>query len=334
MRAAVVGAGRIGSFHARNLAKSEDIDEIVVVDANGAAATVLADSLRDTLGMAASVATELAPVLAGGVDLAVVAAPTSMHAAVTLQCVEAGTPVFCEKPGATSLDEAARLVQAVDQTGVAVQIGFQRRFDPPVRAAAEARARGDVGQLYVARFSTHDHEPPDITYDIPRESLFTETLIHDFDALRFVTGEEVTRVMTMAGEHGAVRHAGLVAQLTGGGQAVLTAAWQNPCGYDVRVELLGERDCVTVGYGDAPQLRRLDTADADDPAARRIAGFLDRFEVAYHEELEAFIDCVRAGTQPAVGVRDTWAALAIALAAWESHRTGAPAEVETMAVRA
>ncbi len=338
MRAMVVGAGRIGSFHARNLAKLEDVDDIVVVDANEAAARTLAASLRDTLGIEVAVATDLATVLDDGVDLAVVAAPTSMHADVTMHIVATGVPVFCEKPGATSLEEATRLVDAVEASGVPVQIGFQRRFDPPVRAAAEARASGSIGHLYVARFSTHDHDPPDITYAPPLESLFTETMIHDFDALRYVTGQEVVRVMSMMGGAGPERtglatdvsHAGVLAQLSDGAQAVITASWHDPCGYDVRVELLGSADSVAVGYGDAPQLRRLDLdggEEADDVVERRIGGFVERFEVAYREELQAFVDCVRSGEPPQVGVRDAWSALAIALAAWESQRTGEPVDV-------
>jgi myo-inositol 2-dehydrogenase/D-chiro-inositol 1-dehydrogenase len=342
MRAAVVGAGRIGSFHARNLAKAEDVEDVVVVDASDVAARALADSLRDTLGITVATSDDLARVLADGVDLVVVAAPTSMHTPLMLQCIESGTPVFCEKPGAVDLDEAARLVAAVDSTGVAVQIGFQRRFDPPIRAAAQARARGEVGHVYLVRSATHDHEPPDITYVAPQESLFTETLIHDIDAIRYVTGQEVVRVMSMVsqprpeqtGIEGDVRHVGMLLQLDGGAQAVATAAWHDPCGYDVRLELLGSKDSVAVGYGDAPQLRRLDLAGGDDPAERRIAGFVDRFEVAYRDELQAFVDCVQAGEQPQVGVRDAYAALAVALAAWESHQSGEPVEVATLAVGA
>jgi myo-inositol 2-dehydrogenase/D-chiro-inositol 1-dehydrogenase len=335
MRAVVVGAGRIGSFHARNLAKSDAVDEIVVVDPGDAAARALAGSLRDTLGVDVDVSSDLAAVLAPGVDLVVVGAPTALHASLIRQCVDAGVPVFCEKPGATSLEEAAQLRDAVAASGVSVQIGFQRRFDPPIRAAATARERGDVGHTYLVRSATHDHEPPDITYVAPRETLFTETLIHDFDAIRYVTGQEVTRVMAMSHAPGPdelgfdadVRHAAVLMQLDGGAQAVATAAWHDPCGYDVRLELLGSRDSIAVGYGERPQLRRLDVSGDDDPVPRRYGGFLERFEVAYRDELEAFVDCVRAGTPPQVGVGDAYAALAIAHAAWDSFQQGVPVEL-------
>lgn len=337
MRAVVVGAGRIGSFHARNLAKSDSVDDIVVVDPDDAPARSLAASLRVTLGVDVAVSRELAPVLAGGsIDLVVVGAPTSLHAPMIMQSVEAGVPVFCEKPGATSLEEAAALRDAVAAAGVSVQIGFQRRFDPPIRAAAAARRRGEVGHTYLVRSATHDHEPPDITHVAPRETLFTETLIHDFDAIRFVTGQEVTRVMAMShaprseelGFDADVRHAAVLMQLDGGAQAVATAAWHDPCGYDVRMELLGSRDSIAVGYGDRPQLRRLDVTEEDDPETRRYGGFIERFEVAYREELEAFVDCVLANTPPEVGVGDAYAALAIAHAAWSSYQTGEPVTID------
>lgn len=344
MRAAVVGAGRIGSFHARNLAKADAVEEIIVVDPLVEHARTLASSLTDALGAHATVSEDLDQVLADGVDMVIVAAPTQLHASVTLRAIDAGVPVFCEKPGATTLEEAAQLVERAEATGVLVQLGFQRRFDPPIRAAAEARARGDIGQLYVARFATHDHEPPDVTYVAPVESLFTETLIHDFDTLRFVTGQDPVRVMSMAGGAGPeltglaseVRHAGVLLQLEHGAQAVVTASWHGPRGYDVRAELLGSKDSIAVGYGDAPQLRRLDLEGGDDPASdgRLIPGFIERFEHAYREELLAFVDCVRSGQPPACGVRDAYAALAIALAAWESHTSGLPVDVQRLAVPA
>lgn len=343
MRAVVAGAGRIGTFHARTLAGLAAVEQVAIIDSSMSAASMLAEALHATGGAAAVVMPTVDAALELGVDLLVVAAPTALHAPLTLQAVDAGVAVFCEKPIARTLEEALDVVERVERSGTLVQIGFQRRFDPAIRAMAEARMRGELGHLYLVRSSTHDADPPAITYAEDEDGLFTETLIHDFDAVRFLTGQEVVRVSALSAQAAPdatgidvpVDHAAVLLELSDGAQAVVTGCRHDPRGYDVRAELLGSLDSLAVGYGDAAQMRRLDVSGAgetDALRARRYDDFLDRFAEAYRDELRAFVDCVQEGAPSLCSVRDGYAALAVAAAAWRARSSGTSVDVSELPV--
>jgi len=341
MRVAVVGAGRIGTFHALTLAASDEVDHVVIVDPSEAvSASLVAQVEARGGGTRASADPHVSAVIASGVDAVVIGAPTPVHAPVTIEAATAGIPVFCEKPIASDLAEAQAVVEAVEASGTLMQMGFQRRFDPAIRAMAEARENGDVGELYLARLGTHDADPPPPGYIEGPAGIFTDTLVHDFDVLRFITGQDAVRLMAMGsdaatadtGLHVPVGHAAVVVQLSGGAQAVLTASRHDPRGYDVRVELLGSRDSLAVGYGRDPQLRML---DADEPQElRRHTDFIERFDVAYRAEIAAFLECIRTGAPSPCTARDGYAAFAMSIAAWESKTTGLPVDVPSLAVPA
>lgn len=339
MRVAVVGAGRIGAFHAMTLAAAEGVDRVLIVDSSADVAAALVTRLEAAGSASASAHGDVSAVIASGVDAVVIGAPTPVHAPVTIEAAMAGIPVFCEKPIAIDLEEAQRVVEAVEASGTLVQVGFQRRFDPSIRAVAEARERGEIGELYLARLGTHDADPPPPGYIEGPAGIFTDTLVHDFDVLRFVTGQDAVRMMAMGTEAAPadtgldvpIGHAAVLVQLSGGAQAVLTASRHDPRGYDVRVELLGSRDSVAVGYGHQPQLRLL---DAGEQEFTRHDDFIKRFETAYRAEIDAFLDCIRTGAPSPCTVRDGYAAFAMSLAAWESKSTGLPVDVPSLAVPA
>src|ERR1700710_117650 len=124
MRIGIIGVGRIGAFHARNLATLPVIEELVIADAVPAVAEVVGREVG------ATTVAEPADVLASGGDGVVIASSTATHPDLIRACVQAGIPTFCEKPVAQSYKEAAALAGELADSDVAVQIGFPRRFDP------------------------------------------------------------------------------------------------------------------------------------------------------------------------------------------------------------
>src|SRR5262245_55426474 len=123
MRLGLIGLGRIGSVHAQTLAGLDAVTGLVVADV----APGVAASVAERLGATAVDSPE--EVLRAGVDGVVVAAATSAHPELILAGVEAGLPVFCEKPVAAAITDGATIAARVTASGVPVQIGYQRRFD-------------------------------------------------------------------------------------------------------------------------------------------------------------------------------------------------------------
>ncbi|MCQ8191206.1 Gfo/Idh/MocA family oxidoreductase [Streptomyces rugosispiralis] len=188
MRIGIMGLGRIGGFHAETLSTLDAVDSLVVTDPVAAAATAAAERFG------AQAVDSPEAVLATGVDGVVIAAATDAHPELILAAVRAGVPVFCEKPVARTIGESLDVLRAVEGSGVAVQIGYNRRFDPGYLAARAAVVGGELGPLHTVRSTTLDPEPPPAAYVAVSGGIFRDCAVHDFDTVRWITGREVTEV--------------------------------------------------------------------------------------------------------------------------------------------
>jgi myo-inositol 2-dehydrogenase/D-chiro-inositol 1-dehydrogenase len=264
-------------------------------------------------------------------DAVVVATPTDVHATLVRAAVERGLPTFCEKPLAFDLGETADLVGRVERAGVPLQVGFQRRFDPAYREARRLVEAGELGIVYLVRLIAHDHEPPPDAYIPTSGGLFRDSSIHDFDALRWVTGQEVVEVYATGSvrafdafaRHGDVDTGAAILRLGDGTLGVLGQTRHDPRGYDVRMEIVGSRDSVTVGLGPRTPIRSLEPDAATAPGAAW-TGFLDRFEVAYTEEVRAFVQVARGAIRSPCTAQDALEAMRISVAATQSLANGRP----------
>jgi myo-inositol 2-dehydrogenase/D-chiro-inositol 1-dehydrogenase len=325
----VVGVGRIGALHARTLSGLPDVRRLTIADddrgrAKAVAAQLGADPV-DTPDALVDV----------GVDALVIATSTAGHVPLLALAAAAGLPAFCEKPVALELEPLDSLLKEVERAGTLVQIGFQRRFDAGYRDARDAVADGRLGNLLLLRAATHDPVPPAEDYIAASGGIFRDLHIHDFDAIRFVTGLEVAEVYA-DGEvretpwlerYGDVDVAAAVLRLADGTLSVLTGTRHDPLGYDVRLELFGTRDSVAVGVDARTPLRSVQPGAAASPA-HAYRDFVDRFEGAYRAELEAFVATILHGGPSACTLADARAALAVALAAARSLAERRPVSIE------
>src|SRR3954447_24465477 len=184
----VVGVGRIGSLHASTLRALESVARLTLADADAERARRTAAEVGVT-----ALGTPEALVEAG-VDALVIATPTPAHAPLLRLAADAGLPAFCEKPVALEVSVLDDVLAYVERAGILVQIGFQRRFDAGFRAVREAVANGSVGNLLVLRAATHDPAPPRESYIAESGGIFRDLHIHDLDAIRFVTGQEIVEI--------------------------------------------------------------------------------------------------------------------------------------------
>ena len=193
---AVIGLGRIGAFHAETLSGLAGVDELVVTDERPEVTAAVADKLG------ARAVPDAQAALAAGVDGVVIAAATPAHARLILAAVEAGIPVFCEKPIAFTADESREVVARLADSTVPVQIGYNRRFDPAYVAAYEAVRAGELGRLTTVRSTTMDPAPPPPAYVAASGGIFRDCSVHDFDIVRWIVGREVVEVYATGTDHG------------------------------------------------------------------------------------------------------------------------------------
>jgi len=324
----VVGLGRIGAHHVQNLLGLDGVS-VTVTDA---------DSERTRrLGNELGVGTAETPeaLIKAGVDALVIATSTPSHAPLLQLAAASAVAVFCEKPVALDLGTIDRVRDAVDHAGIVVQVGFQRRFDAGYEAAKEAVAAGDVGKILVMRAATHDPVPPPAEYIAASGGIFSDLHIHDFDAVRFVSGQEVTEVYAEGAALDApwvdevddVDVAAAILRLSAGGLVIVSGTRRDPLGYDVRLEVFGTEDSIAVGSDTRSPLRSVEPG-ATRPQVPAYRDFWDRFQPAYRRELAAFVETVRAGAPSPCPLAEARAALAVALAAERSRAERRPVTIE------
>jgi myo-inositol 2-dehydrogenase/D-chiro-inositol 1-dehydrogenase len=329
VRIALIGAGTIGALHARILSTTEGVDVLAVADAvPERAATVAAE-----VGAEPAASIEAALDEAGAV---VIAAATDAHAALIRAAIGRRLPTFCEKPLASSLGDTIALAAEIERSGIPFQIGFQRRYDPAYREARRLVESGELGTIYLVRLIAHDAAWPHASYVPEIGGLFRDSSIHDFDALRFVTGAEVRTVYAVGANRifpafestGDIDTTGAILTMADGALGILSQTRRNPRGYDVRMELVGSGDAVSVGVGPRTPSRSLEP-DAPPPVAGW-ESFLTRFEPAYKAELGAFMAVARGEAPSLSTARDGLAAMRIAAAATRSVAEGRAVELATI----
>lgn len=327
MRIALIGAGRIGRMHARLLAVTEGVDELLVADTDHERASAVATYVGATAASSVDDALRTA-------DAVVIAAATPAHAALIAACIDLRKPTFCEKPLgkdlASTLDAACR----IEKSRIPFQLGFQRRFDPAYREARRLVQDGDLGVIYAFRFAGHDPAPPAEEYIRQSGGLFRDFSVHDFDILRWLTGHEVEDIFADGGVRGFpvfgryddVDTAVATIRMVDGPFGVLSAARHNPLGYDIRTELFGSRDSISVGIGPHMPLRSVEPG-VPPPSGPPWLDFMDRFREAYADELRAFVTVATDNAESPCTARDGLEALRIAEAATKSLREHRPVRV-------
>jgi myo-inositol 2-dehydrogenase/D-chiro-inositol 1-dehydrogenase len=328
MRIGLIGLGRIGAFHARTLVQLPHVKELVVTDVVPA----LADAVAGELG--ATVVASPEELLAQGVDGVVIASSTPTHAALIRAAVARGIPTFCEKPVTQRVDDAVALREELADSPVQVQIGFPRRFDKAYVAARELAQSGALGYLHTVRSTTLDLAPPPSGYIAASGGIFHDCSVHDFDSIRWATGQEVVEVVAVGATQGVgyieaagdVESATAVLALSGGTVAVVSNTRRNGRGHDVRLELLGSEDSVSAGLDERLPLRSADPTVAF-PSGQPWQSFMDRFADAFRAELGAFTDVVAGTRTSPCTIEDGVQASMIAEAATRSRRERRPVQL-------
>ena len=314
----LIGAGRIGSFHAESIARRvPDATLLGIADPAPGAAERLAAKLGAPIHT-----TDVVELLARpDLDAVIIASPARFHANLVEQAAAAGKAVFCEKPMAVTLADADRAIAAARRAGVPLQVGFNRRWD---QAFAEGRAAidaGGIGTPQLLRSLTRDPGPLGDASGIPPWTIFLETLIHDFDTLRWLNpGAEAVDVFAVADalvkpelkERGLLDTAVVTIRFDNGAIATAEANFSALYGYDVRGEVFGSAGMVTMGDVRRSSMTLFDKHGVANDTWRHDT---DLFVGGYTAQLAAFADCVRKGGTPAVAGADARAALAVALAA-------------------
>lgn len=321
---AVLGAGRIGQIHARNVAANGRVRLTGVYDVDAAAAQKLA---------AACGAEVISLDAAFEADAVVICTPTDTHADFIERAAKAGKAVFCEKPVDLSEARVRACLDVVKAAGTKLMVGFNRRFDPSFNALKTRILAGEIGSVELLTILSRDPSPPPVSYIARSGGLFRDMMIHDLDMARFLLGEEPVEVFAAAsalvdpaiGEAGDVDTAAVTLKTASGKLCQISNSRRATYGYDQRIEVHGSKGLLRAGNMTQTTVESATaTGFTTDPA---LPFFLERYASAYRAELDAFIDALVDGKPITPDGSDGLKSLILADAATESAKTGKPVRV-------
>jgi myo-inositol 2-dehydrogenase/D-chiro-inositol 1-dehydrogenase len=326
-RIAVVGAGRIGRIHARNIAQHPRLALAGIVDPSAPAVAAI---IGECGGSAATFAEVVADPAITGV---IIASPTDLHLDQALALAASGKAILCEKPVDLDLARAKAAAPVLSDARVRMLIGFNRRFDPDFQALKSRLIDGSLGDLETLHIVSHDPAPPPIAYIATSGGLFRDMAIHDFDTARWLLDDPIVEVYAATACHvdPAIAQAGdcdtakTILRTARGRLCVISNSRRSGYGYDQRIEAFCSNGLVRA---DNRLESTVSTWSAPGMASDALQNFfLDRYAAAYRAEIDHFAMVLAGEQAPSVTFADGLAALELAEAAALSARSGQPVKL-------
>lgn len=332
----IIGAGRIGKVH---------VESICTQVAN-AKVKMLADPFmsEETAAWAKDMGVEQVTkdykeILANPeIDAVLICSSTDTHSPISVEAIKAGKHVFCEKPIDHDLAKIQEVVDALKESNVKYQVGFNRRFDHNFEAVQQAVAAGKIGDVQIIKITSRDPEPPSPAYVKVSGGMFLDMTIHDFDMVRFLAGcnaEEVyvqgaVLVDPAIGEAGDVDTAVITLKMENGAIAVIDNCRKAVYGYDQRAEVFGSKGMVAV-TNDSVSSAVISNADGVT-GEKPLYFFLERYMAAYAKEVRCFIEAIEKDTDTPLGVMDGLEPVRMGLAATKSLKEHRPVKISEITI--
>jgi len=323
---AVIGTGRIGSVHTRNLVRSiHEANVVAVCDIR----LEVAQAVADELGIQRVVRDYHELLEDKEIEAVLIATNTNTHAFIVKDCARAGKQIFCEKPLALELKDVDEVMDIIEKAKVKLQIGFNRRFDKSFQRVKEVVTSGQIGHPCILRITNRDPEPPSLEYAETSGGMFLDMSIHDFDMARFQIGEieEVyaignVLVAPYLRDIGDVDNNVITLKFANGAVGAIDNSRQCVYGYDQRLEIFCSEGAAiaenehdnTVLMGDKSGFH----------TAKTPYFFIQRYADGYITEVSQFLQCVRDDKPVSPTGYDSRMAVLLGLATWEALRKNHP----------
>lgn len=331
----IIGAGRIGKVHLQSITYRVKNARVKAV-----ADPFITGKTEDFIrGMGVTeVYKDYRQILADPeIDAVLVCSSTDTHAAISIEAIEAGKHVFCEKPVDHALDKIKAVEEALAaHPGCKFQVGFNRRFDHNFAAVRKAYDEGRIGEAHILKITSRDPEPPNPAYIKVSGGMFLDMTIHDFDMACFLTGSDVEEIYVQSavlvdpaiGEQGDVDTAIITMKMTNGALAVIDNSRRAAYGYDQRAELFGSKGMVATAND---TISSAVISDANGVTGEKpLFFFLERYMESFSEEMRQFVDACENGGEVPVGIHAGLQAVKIGLAAKKSVEEHRPVRLSEL----
>ena len=332
LKIGIIGAGRIGKVHL----------ESISYHVKNATVTAMADPFMNeeteklirSYGVS-KVTKDYKDILNDkDIDAVLVCSSTDTHAAISIEAINAGKHVFCEKPVDHSIEKIQAVADALkEHPEIKFQVGFNRRFDHNFAAIRKAYDDGKIGEAHILKITSRDPEPPNPAYIKVSGGIFLDMTIHDFDMACFLTDSDVEELYVNSavlvdpaiGEQGDVDTAIITMKMANGALAVIDNSRKAAYGYDQRAELFGSKGMVATS-NDTVSSAVISNADGVT-GEKPLFFFLERYMGSFSEEMRQFTESVINDTEVPVGIHAGLQSVKIGLAARKSVEEHRPVKI-------
>lgn len=330
LKIGIIGAGRIGKVHLESISYHVKGAEVVAM-----ADPFMNDETKSFIeGFGVKkIYTDYKEIINDPeIDAVLVCSSTDTHAPISIEAINAGKHVFCEKPLANTVDKILEIADALKaHPEIKFQVGFNRRFDHNFAAVRKAYDEGKIGDAQILKITSRDPQAPHVGYCAA--SIFLDMTIHDFDMACFLTNSDVEELYVYADalinpsirEYGDFDTAIISLKMANGALAVIDNSRQAMYGYDQRAELFGSKGMVATS-NDTLSSAVISTADGVT-GEKPLYFFLERYMESFSEEVRQFVAAVENNTDTPVGIHAGLQSVKIALAAEKSANEGRPVKL-------
>ena len=333
LKVGIIGAGRIGQVHAKSITYHIPQAEIVAISdiyVDGA------KKVAQELGIPNYYEDYHEILNNPEINAVLICSSTDTHADIAVEAAKAGKNIFCEKPVDLTVAKIKKVIEAVDEAGVKLQIGFNRRYDHNFAEIKNLENKGKIGELQTIKITSRDPEPPPISYVKVSGGIFLDMTVHDFDMARFIGGEveevyanAAVTVDPAIGEAGDVDTALVALKFKSGAIGVIDNCRKAAYGYDQRLEVFGSKGQASAANDTPTNVSFID--ETGNMTDKPLYFFLERYMQSFTDEMTEFIDCVIYDKPTKTTVYDGLEALRLGLAAKLSvaeHRPVKLSEIE------
>lgn len=327
----IIGAGRIGKVHLQS----------ITYHVKNAVVTAIADPFmnEETEKFVKSMGVEKISkdykdiINDPEIDAVMVCSSTDTHSSISVEAINAGKHVFCEKPVDHSIEKIQAVADALEGKNLKFQVGFNRRFDHNFAAIRKAVDDGRIGDPHIVKITSRDPEPPNPAYIKVSGGIFLDMTIHDFDMATFLVNSDVEEVYVQSavlvdpaiGEQGDVDTAIITMKMANGALCVIDNSRKAAYGYDQRAEVFGSKGMVATSND---TLSSAVVSDANGVTGEKpLFFFLERYMQSFTDEVAQFVDAIENDKDVPVGIHAGMQSVKIGLAAKKSVQEHRPVKL-------
>ena len=318
LRVAVIGAGRMGIDHIQRIHRrihGAEVAAVVDIDVDRANAAIA--------GISGAVALTDAQAALDNPDInaVLIATPGFLHEEILHAALAKDIPILCEKPLTPDAESAWKVVQAEEKLGrKRIQVGFMRRYDAEYAQLGNLIRSGELGELLMLH---HQHRNATTPPGFTNEMLIHDSVVHEFDAVRFFTGEEITSVQVRMGKRtrnapeGQYDPQHVLLETESGVLADVEIYVNAQYGSEVGTQASFEEGVFSIGSDSGPYMRTQGRW-----GGKVTPGFEERFGAAYDVEIQAWVDAALKDEIGGPSAWDGYATAACCEAGVEAQKTG------------